>query len=85
MKSIAYVALTLAVVTAQSSAAANCMMELDRNDDGLISLDEARPSPKLSSLFVDLDSNGDGQLNNTELGRFEAIFDSGMKVTQSEL
>ena len=75
----------LMTTAAALPAAADCLMELDRNRDGLISLDEARPNPKLSTLFTDLDSDISGRLDDVELERFEAIFKSVAKADQTEL
>lgn len=40
---------------------------LDADEDGLISMDEARIDSTLSAIFADLDVNQDGYLSNLEL------------------
>jgi hypothetical protein len=45
--------------------------ELDRNSDGLISMDEAKANPELSGQWKKFDENGDGQLDPVEFAKFE--------------
>jgi hypothetical protein len=43
-------------------------MQLDRNNDGYVSREEAKTSSEVSRKFNDLDKDGDGKLSTKELG-----------------
>ena len=43
-------------------------MQLDRNNDGYVSREEAKTSSEISRKFNDLDKDGDGKLSTKELG-----------------
>jgi hypothetical protein len=44
---------------------------LDDDQDGAVSINEATGNMDLSIRFVDLDADGDGELNQAEFSRFE--------------
>jgi hypothetical protein len=69
-----------AIVLGASSAISG--PSLDRNEDGFISLDEARENVKLSTLFADLDMDKDGLLSVAELAKFEAIYGELMAIEE---
>src|SRR5262245_58044894 len=50
-----------------SSSTQPGLSQLDKNGDGLISREEAKASPELSSRFNELDKNRDGSLSPEEL------------------
>ncbi|MCF2948988.1 EF-hand domain-containing protein [Paraglaciecola aquimarina] len=41
--------------------------KLDTNNDGLISIDEAKSDPTLAQVFTELDTDEDGYLSKDEL------------------
>jgi hypothetical protein len=43
-------------------------MQLDRDNDGYVSREEAKTSSEVSRRFKDLDKDGDGKLSTKELG-----------------
>lgn len=53
---------------AQSMGAAS-MQQLDTNQDGMISQEEAQANPDLLAKWKELDTNGDGQLDKDELAK----------------
>lgn len=46
-------------------------MQLDTNEDGVISESEAAAQPRVAEHFSELDSNGDAEIETAEFARFE--------------
>ena len=69
-----YQKLTLAALTLLVSGAAiagNLYRDLDANEDGAISQEEAAASPTVSDQWTTLDTNADGQLDQAEFAKME--------------
>lgn len=56
----------LAAGTAKSSGKVPGFNELDRNNDGSLSLSESRGNPELAQRFKQVDENGDGKVSRME-------------------
>ncbi|HEX5477150.1 MAG TPA: hypothetical protein VFX09_04775 [Burkholderiales bacterium] len=56
----------LAAGGAKSSGKVPGFNELDRNDDGSLSLSESRGNPQLAQRFKQVDENGDGKVSRME-------------------
>lgn len=69
---------TMAAITSGAALAAGgagymSMSQLDQNNDGQISRQEAQSSPELSQRFQQLDQNSDMMLDQSEFAQFEAM------------
>ena len=60
-------ALPAAAQSDSSSAQGSARTPLDANHDGVISRDEAQSRPGLARHFDQIDTNGDGQIDRSEL------------------
>ncbi|WP_105169864.1 EF-hand domain-containing protein [Pseudoalteromonas sp. T1lg23B] len=60
---------SLLILSSSAALAAN-FSDFDKNQDGLISKDEAAVSQALSDIFDALDANKDGKLNETEFSHY---------------
>ncbi|MDN4502384.1 hypothetical protein QX776_08215 [Alteromonadaceae bacterium BrNp21-10] len=58
--------LTLATVTSAMASEAKTFAELDVDQNGYISLQEASADPVIAGKFPGLDADGDGQLSEAE-------------------
>ena len=68
-------ALTLITVSGLAWAGADkaTFQNLDTNNDGQITLDEAKKSPEVKNKFTQADTNKDGKLDAAEFSALEAM------------
>lgn len=68
-------ALTLITVSGFAWAGADraTFQNLDTNNDGQVTLDEANRSPEVKARFTQADANKDGRLDASEFSALEAI------------
>jgi Ca2+-binding EF-hand superfamily protein len=69
IKNVAACAALLFCLTAVP-ALADSLMGLDRDQDGYVSLEEAKEMPDLANAFMELDANTDGKLDAQEIAVF---------------
>ena len=71
--------LTLLVSSVAIAAGEGLYRDLDINDDGAISREEAARLPGLDARWNELDTNADGKLDAAEFAKLEEVIDTTPK------
>lgn len=66
------IATTIALASTAAFADETTLKDLDKDEDGRISVEEASVDPKIAAVFAELDLDKDGFLSATEMPKKES-------------